>query len=96
MLIFSIRQLQYFFEAIADKLSMNAEEKAAWVGHCVEAELRGNIMQGLANLELHFIQRFLDGRVIFGAEMNYPAHAKSMGGVSDASTPPVASCCRTK
>jgi LDH2 family malate/lactate/ureidoglycolate dehydrogenase len=56
-------------EALADTFPMNANEREAWVEHCVLAELRGNIMQGLEHLGYHWFQRFTDGTTVWGAEM---------------------------
>lgn len=68
MFIFKERQLRRLFEAIARKFDMSEEESDAWIEHCILVELRGNLMQGLAYLDHHYIQRFSDGRVTFGAE----------------------------
>lgn len=65
----SVRQLTALLEALADTFPMNSEEKAIWVEHCVLAELRGNIMQGLEHLGYHWFQRFTDGTTVWGARM---------------------------
>lgn len=46
---------------------MTSGERSAWVEHCVLAELRGNIMQGLEHLGYHWFQRFTDGTTVWGA-----------------------------
>jgi LDH2 family malate/lactate/ureidoglycolate dehydrogenase len=65
--LLSVDQLTALLNAIADSFGMSDSEKSAWVEHCVLAELRGNLMQSLAYLKHHWIQRFTDGRVRFGA-----------------------------
>jgi LDH2 family malate/lactate/ureidoglycolate dehydrogenase len=62
-------QVTAVLSALADSFGMNEAEKSAWVEHCVLAELRGNIMQSFANIERHFVSRFLDGQVKFGAKI---------------------------
>lgn len=57
---------------------MSKDEAAAWVGHCIQVELRGNLMQGIAYLDHHYTQRFSDGRVIFGAKFTKVKETPSM------------------
>lgn len=68
-LTLSVEQVTRLHEALADTFPMNAEEREAWVDQCVLAELRGNLMQGLAHLGYHWFQRFTDSTTIFGAEV---------------------------
>ncbi len=67
--VLTVEQLTALLEALADSFEMNDAEKSAWVEHCLLAELRGNLMQSLAYLQHHWIQRFTDGRVRFGANI---------------------------
>lgn len=67
--VLSVEELTALFERFADTFPMNEEERNAWVEHCVLAELRGNIMQGLEHLGYHWFQRFTDGTTVWGAEM---------------------------
>jgi LDH2 family malate/lactate/ureidoglycolate dehydrogenase len=76
--ILSERELTALLEAMADSFKMNDEEKSAWVDQCVLAELRGNLMQSLYGLDRHFIRRFLDGQVKFGAEIHVVRETSSM------------------
>lgn len=66
--VISAAQLEVIFDRIARTFPMNDEERAAWVEHCVLAELRGNIMQGLEHLDYHWFQRFTDGTTVWGAK----------------------------
>jgi LDH2 family malate/lactate/ureidoglycolate dehydrogenase len=74
----SVAQLQKLFEALADTFPMSAQEREAWVEHCVLAELRGNIMQGLEHLGYHWFQRFTDGTTVWGAEMEIVKETPAM------------------
>ena len=65
----TVAQITALHEALADTFPMSPAEKAAWVEHCVVAELRGNIMQGLEHLGYHWFQRFTDGTTVWGAKV---------------------------
>ncbi|MBI4538362.1 MAG: Ldh family oxidoreductase [Gemmatimonadetes bacterium] len=69
MVVLTVRQLTALLEALADSFNMSEAERSAWIEHCVLVELRGNLMQSLAYIEHHWIQRFTDGRVNFGARI---------------------------
>lgn len=71
-------QLVAFLSAVADKYQMSTEEKSAWVGHHVMSALRGNVMQSIGYLDYHYLQRFNDGRVIFGAEFTHVCDTPAM------------------
>jgi LDH2 family malate/lactate/ureidoglycolate dehydrogenase len=77
--VLTVAQLTDLFERLADTFPMNEEEKTAWVEHCVLAELRGNIMQGLEHLGYHWFQRFTDGTTVWGAEMEFVKETPAMG-----------------
>jgi LDH2 family malate/lactate/ureidoglycolate dehydrogenase len=74
----TVPQLSRLFEALADTFPMSEEEKAAWVEHCVLAELRGNIMQGLEHLGYHWFQRFTDGTTVWGAKVEIVRQTPAM------------------
>lgn len=63
----TVPQLEALFGALADTFPMSTKERLAWIEHCVIAELRGNIMQGLEHLGYHWFQRFTDGTTVWGA-----------------------------
>ena len=69
MVILSVRQFVALHEALADTFPMTSDERQAWIEHCLLAELRGNIMQGLEHLGYHWFQRFTDGTTVWGVEM---------------------------
>jgi LDH2 family malate/lactate/ureidoglycolate dehydrogenase len=69
MIHLSVPQFVALHEALADTFPMTTDERQAWVEHCLLAELRGNVMQGLEHLGYHWIQRFTDGTTAWGAEM---------------------------
>jgi LDH2 family malate/lactate/ureidoglycolate dehydrogenase len=79
MVVLNVEQVTLMFERLADTFPMNAEERAAWVEHCVLAELRGNIMQGMEHLGYHWFQRFTDGTTVWGAEMEMIKETPAMG-----------------
>jgi LDH2 family malate/lactate/ureidoglycolate dehydrogenase len=68
-IVLSVKQFTALFEALADTFPMSKEEKEIWVEHCVIAELRGNIMQGLEHLGYHWFQRFTDGTTVWNTHM---------------------------
>ena len=68
MVTLTVGRLTALLEALADTFPMKPEEKEAWVEHCILAELRGNIMQGLEHLGYHWFQRFTDGTTVWGAD----------------------------
>ncbi len=78
MLIFEDDQMRRLFKAIAMKFNMSEKEADCWIEHCMQVELTGNLMQGIAYLEHHWIERFSDGRVIFGAEIKRVKETPSM------------------
>jgi len=63
---------------LADTFPMCPEEKEAWIEHCLLAELRGNIMQGLEHLGYHWFQRFTDGTTVWGAEVEIVKETPAM------------------
>lgn len=74
----TVPQLTRLFKALADTFPMSPEEKTAWVEHCLLAELRGNIMQGLEHLGYHWFQRFTDGTTVWGAKMEITRETPAM------------------
>ena len=69
MITLSVKQFVKLHEALADTFPMSPEEKEAWIEHCLLAELRGNLMQGLEHLGYHWFQRFTDGTTVWGAKI---------------------------
>lgn len=69
MITLSVEQFVKLLEALADTFPMSLEEKETWVEHCLLAELRGNIMQGLEHLGYHWFQRFTNGTTVWGAKI---------------------------
>lgn len=65
--IVTVVQLETLFDRLARTFPMSDDERCAWVEHCVLAELRGNIMQGLEHLAYHWFQRFTDGSTVWDA-----------------------------
>ena len=78
MITLSVDQFVGLHEVLADTFPMSPHEKAAWVEHCLLAELRGNIMQGLEHLGYHWFQRFTDGTTVWGAEIEVVREAPAM------------------
>lgn len=74
----SVQQLTQLFETLADRFPFSAAEREAWVEHCVLAELRGNIMQGLRHLGYHWFQRFTDGTTSFGQSIEVVRETPAM------------------
>jgi LDH2 family malate/lactate/ureidoglycolate dehydrogenase len=68
MKVLSVAELELIFDAMGKTFPMTDEERQIWVEHCVLAELRGNIMQGLEHLGYHWFQRFTDGTTVWGAK----------------------------
>lgn len=77
-IVLTEQQLTALLESLADSFPMSAEEKAAWIEHCVLAELRGNIMQGLEHIGYHWFQRFTDGTTNWGATMQIVKETPAM------------------
>jgi LDH2 family malate/lactate/ureidoglycolate dehydrogenase len=63
----SFIQLETLLRALADHFGMDRDEKAAWVEQTLQAELRGNLMQGLAYFEHHNLQRLTNGVTALGS-----------------------------
>jgi LDH2 family malate/lactate/ureidoglycolate dehydrogenase len=76
--VLTVGQLTALLDQFADSFGMTDEEKASWVEHCLLAELRGNLMQSLAYVEHHWVQRFTDGRVHFGATISTVTQTPAM------------------
>jgi LDH2 family malate/lactate/ureidoglycolate dehydrogenase len=74
----SVEQFVALHNALADTFPMTRDEREAWIEHCLLAELRGNVMQGLEHLGYHWIQRFTDGTTVWGAEMKTVSEAPAM------------------
>ncbi len=78
MMVLTVDEFVALHEALADRFPMNAAERSAWIEHCLLAELRGNIMQGLEHLGYHWFQRFTDGTTVWGAEMEVVTETPAM------------------
>jgi LDH2 family malate/lactate/ureidoglycolate dehydrogenase len=78
MPVFAVTQLQRVFVALADHFGMTEEEKSAWVEQSLQAELRGNLMQGLAYFEHHNLTRLTNGVTVLGAEMEVVLETPAM------------------
>ncbi len=78
MITLSKEQLTELLEQLANAFPMSEDERAAWIEHCVLAEMRGNIMQGLEHLGYHWFQRFTDGTTSWGAEMEIVRETPAM------------------
>ena len=63
MLRVTAAALEGAFGRLADRFSMSAEERVAFVEHHMMAALRGNVMQGLGNLDYLWVRRLQEGRV---------------------------------
>jgi len=68
MRIVTERQLRFALTRLCDQFPMTQDERTAFIEHHIMAALRGNIMQGLGNIEYLWVRRFQEGRVKFGAE----------------------------
>ena len=67
MRIVTEKQLRHALARLCDQFPMSEEERTAFIEHHIMAGLRGNIMQGLGNIEYLWVRRFQEGRVRFGA-----------------------------
>lgn len=74
----SVGQLTALLEALADRFPMSPAEREAWIEHCLLAELRGNIMQGLRHIGYHWFQRFTDGTTCFGKKIEVVRETPAM------------------
>ncbi|MBP1768863.1 MAG: putative oxidoreductase [Candidatus Aminicenantes bacterium] len=61
------KQLRHALAGLCDRFPMTEDERTAFIDHHIMAGLRGNIMQGLGNIEYLWVRRFQEGRVKFGA-----------------------------
>ena len=68
MRIVTEKQLRLALAKLCDRFPMSEDERTAFVEHHVMAGLRGNMMQGLGNIEYLWVRRFQEGRVRFGAQ----------------------------
>ena len=62
------KQMRYALARLCDRFPMTDDERTAFIEHHIMAGLRGNIMQGLGDIEYLWVRRFLEGRVKFGAQ----------------------------
>jgi LDH2 family malate/lactate/ureidoglycolate dehydrogenase len=78
MIVLTVDQFAALHEALARTFPMSEGERSAWIEHCLLAELRGNIMQGLEHLGYHWFQRFTDGTTVWGAEITIVKETPAM------------------